>query len=1119
MVHNQIRLSFFDGVRVDIVPVAASGLHGNALKHAREATYLVRFLNAENDLLVYSTTVAPGCFAAPFPKYFIKWRVIVEENGVVVFDETLDLAGKKVYIQLDSKALGDTIAWFPYAEEFRKKHQCEVHVGTFHQELFASTYPNLTVRGPGAAEAEGFYAAYIVGTCDNDYNRNKNNWRLIPLQQTATDILGLPMTEIRARIARPTDPAPVADKYVAIAEFSTFDAKEWLHPGGWQAVLEYLKSKGYAIVSVSKEQTRLANLFPLGIISRNDRSLSETINNIQHAEFFIGVASGCSWLAWALEVPTVIISGFTEPYSEMTDCYRVINKSVCTGCYNDKELAFDRGNRKWCPRNKNMECSTSITPAMVTSAIDRLLRDRSEGKKAVTPSGHNKVLFLLPHCSTGGMPEYAYQCVKGLVDAGVAVAVAEWQDVAPMFDVQKRRIRSIAPVHTLNGDWRNLQRLIEDFAPDVVHLQEFAETFLPDEAAVWLFRNHRPYRLIETTHGREVIQPNSKRWLPNAFAFANQYHVEQYNHLPIPAYVVDIQLPKRVRPDRVEALGRLGLDPGRRHVLNVGLFTPGKNQKQIFEIARKLSDLTFHFVGNQAGNFAAYWEPLMAQKPDNCIVWGERSDVDQFYASMDLFLFTSTLEFNPIVIKEALSWQMPVIMRDLETYCGAYELNPLVTFFDDDDDLAGLVRDLLPTVGSQLEEAYCFSTEPPQEPVERVVITDRKDIGGWFDEANRRVLDELIKRHNIKSVIEIGSFLGQSAAWFAERVDKVTCVDTWFEAAERGDRNNLVDSLSYFGVGRDFFAKFVENMKGCGAWPKITVVRGDSQEVAHKVGEADLVYVDANHTKEGCAGDVKLYLPKARKIICGDDYTVRPEFGVIEAVSELLPRHKFDGPFWWDYAPRVAVVIPNKNYGKWLGRAIRSAQVQTIPPVAVIVVDGMSTDNSEQVARRMGATWLEYATGRMGAAKNIGIDYAEGEADFIVTLDADDWIEPSFIERSIEQMQGKDIVATQMRLQNGDIWMPAPPFTIERFVDRNLIFTTSMFRMSLWGKLGGFCEDPECYEDWDFWLRAVLGGAAIGLVNEPLFNHMEHDASSCATMTAEMDSLYREKIRAVGARG
>jgi len=92
----------------------------------------------------------------------------------------------------------------------------------------------------------------------------------------------------------------------------------------------------------------------------------------------------------------------------------------------------------------------------------------------------------------------------------------------------------------------------------------------------------------------------------------------------------------------------------------------------------------FYFLGNQAPNFAEYWKPLMATRPANCIILGERGDVDKFYSAMDALLFTSTSELAPLVVKEALAWNMPVYMRNLPIYMGEYDNEPLVTFIDDD---------------------------------------------------------------------------------------------------------------------------------------------------------------------------------------------------------------------------------------------------------------------------------------------------------------------------------------------------------------------------------------------------------------------------------------------------
>ena len=131
----------------------------------------------------------------------------------------------------------------------------------------------------------------------------------------------------------------------------------------------------------------------------------------------------------------------------------------------------------------------------------------------------------------------------------------------------------------------------------------------------------------------------------------------------------------------------LGVDPALKHVLNVGLWTSRKNQKEVIAYAKLLPEVQFHFVGNLAENFKEYWEPLTKELPDNCIVWGERDDVEKFYSCMDLFLFTSKgsgydKETNPLVVKEALSWNIPVLAHKIDSYLDKYDEK--VTWLSDD---------------------------------------------------------------------------------------------------------------------------------------------------------------------------------------------------------------------------------------------------------------------------------------------------------------------------------------------------------------------------------------------------------------------------------------------------
>ena len=102
------------------------------------------------------------------------------------------------------------------------------------------------------------------------------------------------------------------------------------------------------------------------------------MNIIHHSEFFIGLSSGLSWLSWAIGKHVVMISNFTEEDHEFTsNCTRIINKSVCNGCWNNPKHKFDKGDWNWCPEYKNsyrqFECHKRITGEMVINKIKNLI--------------------------------------------------------------------------------------------------------------------------------------------------------------------------------------------------------------------------------------------------------------------------------------------------------------------------------------------------------------------------------------------------------------------------------------------------------------------------------------------------------------------------------------------------------------------------------------------------------------------------------------------------------------------------------------------------------------------------------------------------------------------------
>ena len=334
----------------------------------------------ENNNVVYQNELPINSWVKLNKEYFIKWRTTVEENGQVIYDETLNLKDKRVYISFGSKSLGDTMAWVPYCEDFRKKHKCKLIVSTFLNGLFKDQYPEIEFIEPGEV-VPNIHAQYRLGWYYDDkgeFDRNKHphDFRKMPLQKTASDILGLEYTEIRPKLKLPNTPKK---KKVGIGIHSTAQAKYWNNPTGWQDVIDYLKSFGYECMIYSKEgDGYMGNHHPNGVTKFIGGSLQDVIDDLSTCEFFIGLGSGLSWLAWACELPVVLISGFSEKWAETTlDTYRVINENVCHGCFNKERL--DAGDWNWCPlhkgTNRQFECTKQITSEMVIKEINKIMNE------------------------------------------------------------------------------------------------------------------------------------------------------------------------------------------------------------------------------------------------------------------------------------------------------------------------------------------------------------------------------------------------------------------------------------------------------------------------------------------------------------------------------------------------------------------------------------------------------------------------------------------------------------------------------------------------------------------------------------------------------------------------
>ena len=368
---NTINYTFINGAKVEILG-------------SEDNEYYIEFINDDTGNIEYSTTIRNNHWCKTAKEYFVNWYIKVYSNGVLISEHRLGLYNKHVYIALESNAIGDTMAWFPFLAEFTKKHNCKLTVSTFKNDWFINEYPEINFVTPGTNVVD-LYAMYTIGWYYNNENINYNkvpvNFRVRPLQETASSILGLDAIEIKPKMTLKKQNTDIIGDYVVIAPHASAHAKYWNNPGGWQKVIDHLNTMGYKVVMITQEKlgdswhdSKLGGTLSGVIDKTGDLPIEDRLADIKNAKLFIGLGSGLSWLSWALNTKTILISGFSYPYTEFKDCIRINNKNsnICSGCFNRHWL--NPGDWEWCPDHKNtermFECTKTIDPEMVINAIN-----------------------------------------------------------------------------------------------------------------------------------------------------------------------------------------------------------------------------------------------------------------------------------------------------------------------------------------------------------------------------------------------------------------------------------------------------------------------------------------------------------------------------------------------------------------------------------------------------------------------------------------------------------------------------------------------------------------------------------------------------------------------------
>lgn len=222
--------------------------------------------------------------------------------------------------------------------------------------------------------------------------------------------------------------------------------------------------------------------------------------------------------------------------------------------------------------------------------------------------------------------------------------------------------------------------------------------------------------------------------------------------------------------------------------------------------------------------------------------------------------------------------------------------------------------------------------------------------------------------------------------------------------------------------------------------------------------------------------------------------------------------------------PRVSVIIPAYNYGRFIGETLESVLAQTYQNWECAVVDDGSTDNTREVVesftrRDSRISYLYQTNQRAGAARNNGMRNTTGE--YLQYLDADDLLQSQKLEKQVEYLETHpdvDIVYGAVRSFPEDqritslsdsfgeeaLWVPrlsgSGKQVLMELIRLPLLIHAPLLRREVGGNTIWFDEKLRATEDWFFWVRCALAGRRFQYerIDGTLGFYRNHDASACA---------------------